>query len=207
LKLILGAGFVATIAAVASSLRILTFVPGAGPATTTTGALSWPRLRAVNAKSLEVLKPVRFNYPLDNTPNLLVKLGVKADNGVGPDGDIVAFSNICQHLGCFYGFQPPDTSPPCNASFKASAAAGYCCCHGSGYDLLHDAKVLFGPAPRGVPRVMLEYDEATADIYVVGMAPPNIYGHGPPGVTDPDQVLKYDLQGGQIVNQITLSSG
>ena len=54
---------------------------------------------------------------------------------------------------------------------------------------------------------MLEYDEATADIYVVGMAPPNIYGHGPPGVTDPDQVLKYDLQGGQIVNQITLSSG
>lgn len=119
LKFILGAGFVATIAAVASSLRILTFVPGTGPTGTTTGGLSWPRLKVVNAKSLELLKPLTFNYPLDNTPNILVKLGIKADNGVGPDDDIVSFSSICQHLGCFYAFDPPNSSPSCNASFKA----------------------------------------------------------------------------------------
>jgi len=207
LKFVLGAGFVATIAAVASSLRILTFVPGSGPTGTTTGGLSWPRLKAINAKSLEVLKPLTFNYPLDNTPNILVKLGVKADNGVGPDGDIVSFSNICQHLGCFYAFQPPNSSPACNASFKASEATGYCCCHGTVYDLVHNGNVVGGPAPRAVPRVMLEYDEATGDIYVVGMAPPNIYGHGPPGVTDPAQVLEYDLQGGQIVTEIALPMG
>jgi arsenite oxidase small subunit len=205
LKLMLGVGFLATMAAAVSSLRILTFVPGTGPTTTATGGLSWPRLKVTNVKSLENLKPVSFNYPLDNTPNLLVKLSAKAENGVGPDGDIVAFSDICQHLGCFYAFQPPGSSPPCDAAYTASSAVAYCCCHGSVYDFLHNANVLSGPAPRPVPRVMLEYDDASGDIYVVGMAPPNIYGHGPPGVTDPAQVLKYDLEGGQIVTEITLS--
>ena len=205
LKLILGAGFFATMAAAVSGLRILTFVPGTGAGTTTTGGLSWPRLKAVNAKSLQTLKPVTFNYPLDNTPNLLAKLGIKAENGVGPDSDIVAFSGICQHLGCFYAFQPPGSSPTCNAAYTASSPEAYCCCHGSAYDFLQGGKVISGPAPRGLPRVMLEYDDATQDIYVVGMAPPNIYGHGPPGVTDPAEVMKYDLEGGQVVTEITLS--
>jgi len=156
---------------------------------------------------LEVLKSFTFNYPLDNTPNILVKLGVKAENGIGPDGDIVAFSAICQHQGCTYAFQPPNSSPSCNSSVTVTAAAGYCCCHRSVYDFVHNASVIGGPAPRPVPRVMLEYDQATGDIYVTGLTAPNIYGHGPPGVTDPAQVLQYDFQGGQIVTQITLSSG
>jgi hypothetical protein len=52
---------------------------------------------------------------------------------------------------------------------------------------------------------MLEYDQATGDIYVVGMGPPTIFGHGQPGTSDPAEVLKNNLQGGQIVTQITLS--
>ena len=64
-----------------------------------------------------------------------------------------------------------------------------------------------GFSPRRVPRVILEIDQATGDIYVIGMAAPNIYGYGPPGVMDPDQVLQYDLQGGQVVTQIATSSG
>jgi hypothetical protein len=39
------------------------------------------------------------------------------------------------------------------------------------------------------------------------MEPPNIYGHGPAGVTDPAEVLKYDLEGGQLVTEIIVSSG
>jgi hypothetical protein len=54
--------------------------------------------------------------------------------------------------------------------------------------------------------VLLEYDQAIGDIYVVGMGPPNICGHGPGYQTDPAEVLKYDVEGGQIVSQITLSS-
>ena len=34
--------------------------------------------------------------------------------------------------------------------------------------------------------------------------PPTIFGHGPPGTTDPTQVMQYDLQGGDLVTQSTV---
>jgi arsenite oxidase small subunit len=204
-KSILVVGAAATFAGLASVLRVFFAVaqPGAG----NTPQLTWPRLKLLNVSSLQPLKPVRFNYPLVETPNLLIKLGVKAENGIGPDGDIVAFSAICQHLGCYYSFQPPGTSPACNTSYKTPVPEGYCCCHGSEYDFTQSAKVKGGPSPRPLPQVTLEYDNKTGDIYVVGMGPPNIYGHGPLGTSDPAQVLKYDLQGGTIVTEATLLQG
>jgi arsenite oxidase small subunit len=194
LKLAAAAGGAVTILALASSIKAFTFIP---VATTT---LAWPKITVTNIKSLELLTPVTFNYPLTNTPNILVKLGVKAKGGVGPDEDIVAFSDICQHLGCFYGFVPPDGSPPCNKSYKASLSEGYCCCHGSQYDFVDGAKVIGGPAPRPVPQVQLEYDPSTGNINALSMGPPTIFGHGPPGTTDPALVLQYDLQGGTVVS-------
>jgi arsenite oxidase small subunit len=193
-KLALTAGGVITVAALASSLKILSFVP------TSTASQSWPTLKVINVSQLSPLTPVIFNYPLTNTPNILVKLGVKADNGVGPDGDIVAFSGICQHLGCFPGFQAPESSPPCNPSYKAAIPMAYCCCHGSQYDFVHGAKVIGGPAPRPLPQVVLQYDSTTGDIYAVSMTPPNIFGHGPAGTTDPTLVMQYDLSGGTVVS-------
>jgi arsenite oxidase small subunit len=194
LKLVAAGGGAITLLALTSSLKAVTFIPAA------TTQLSWPKVTVTNIKSLKLLTPITFNYPLTNTSNLLVKLGVKAEGGVGPDKDIVAFSDICQHLGCFYGFVPPSDSPPCNKSYKASSSEGYCCCHGSQYDFAHGAKVIGGPAPRPVPQVQLEYDESTGNINALSMGPPTIYGHGPPGTTDPALVLKYDLQGGTVVS-------
>ncbi len=193
LKLAAAGGGAVAILALASSIKALTFVPATSTQT------SWPKIVVTNLKSMADLSPITFNYPLTNTPNLLIKLGVPADGGVGPDKDIVAFSGICQHLGCFWGFVPPDGSPPCNASYIAQAPMAYCCCHGSQYDLVHGAKVIGGPAPRPVPQVQLEYDASTGDISAVGMSSPTIYGHGPPGTADPALVLKYDLQGGEVV--------
>lgn len=201
----LAAGWVATLAAGLSIFRFLAYVPQPGAAGGIT-QLAWPRVKLIKAASLLPLKPVRFNYPLVNTPNFLVKLGISAENGVGPDTDIVAYSTICQHLGCYFGFQAPNTSPPCNSSIKTSMAEGYCCCHGGEYDFVHGAKVIGGPPPRPVPAVKLEYDTTTGDIYAVGMGPPVIFGHGPPGTTDPGQVLKNDLEGGQLVNENTVFS-
>jgi arsenite oxidase small subunit len=194
LKLVAAGGGAITILGLASAIKALTFIP---PVTT---QLTWPKIKVTNINSLKLLTPITFNYPLTNTPNLLVKLGVKAKGGIGPDQDIVAFSDICQHLGCFYGFVPPKDSPPCNTSYKASLSEGYCCCHGSQYDFVDGAKVIGGPAPRPVPQVQLELDASTGDINAVSMGPPTIYGHGPPGTTDPALVLKYDLQGGTVVS-------
>jgi len=204
LKLALTAGGIVTLSAVGSFLRFLAFIPAPTVGGKTVQASSWPRVKLLNAKSLELLKPVSFNYPLTNTPNILVKLSLKADNGVGPDGNIVAYSTVCQHLGCYFSFQSSGSSPPCDPSYKAPTTEGYCCCHGGEYDLVHSGQVIGGPPPRSVPMVLLDYDAATGDIYAVGMGPPTIFGHGPAGTTDPASVLQYDMQGGEVVTQDTV---
>ena len=160
-----------------------------------TAASPFPRVKVANASDLAGGQTVSFNYPLDNTPNLLAKLGEKADGGVGPDGDIVAFSQVCQHLGCIWGYVPTGSSPKCDSGFKATGPVGYCCCHGSVFDLSNGARVIDGPSPRPEPQVTLEYDNSNGDIYAIGMGPPTIFGHN----TGSNDVLD-DLQGGTVVS-------
>lgn len=155
---------------------------------------AFPRVKIASMNDLETNQPVVFNYPLDNEPNVLVKLGQRADGGVGPNGDIVAFSALCQHLGCLYAFQPTGTTPKCNSSFKADGPVGYCCCHGSVFDFLHGANVQSGPSPRPQPQVVLEVDES-GNIFATGMTPPAIFGHNT-GSND----VSSDLQGGNPVS-------
>lgn len=174
------------VAAIAKSL--------VNPALATQGSpTSFPKVKVAALSSLTVGTPVSFNYPLDDEPNILVKLGQKAEDGVGPDGDVVAYSAICQHLGCPYGFLSQGGSPTCNKSYKADRPVGYCCCHGSVYDLTADAAVIAGPSPRPLSRVILEVNSA-GDIFATGMTPPSVYGHST-GSGD----VTYDLQGGNLV--------
>jgi arsenite oxidase small subunit len=174
----------AGIASVAKSIII--------PAVPST-SLSFPRAKISNLAELTTSSVVIFYYPLDNEPNLLVKLGKKAVGGVGPDEDIVAFSQVCQHLGCIYGYVPAGASPPCSKSYVAETPVGYCCCHGSIYDFENGASVVAGPSPRPQPQVTLEVD-ASGDIFAVGMGPPSIFGHN----TGSNDVAN-DLQGGNLV--------
>ncbi len=175
------------IAAISKSITDQALASGTGAPT------SFPRFMITNISSLRVSVPVSFNYPLDNEPNYLVKLGQKAEGGIGPDQDIVAFSQVCQHLGCLYGFQETGSSPHCDSSYKAPGPLGYCCCHGSIYDFLNEGKVLGGPAPRPIPMVILEID-TSGNIYATGMTPPSIFAHDT-GSSDVTQ----DLQGGTLV--------
>jgi arsenite oxidase small subunit len=161
---------------------------------TPSGSAGFPALMVANISDL-AKGPVSFNYPLQETPNLLVKMGIKSEGGVGPDGDIVAFSQFCQHLGCVWGFVPPGTSPACDNTFKSSTPKGYCCCHGSVFDLANGGKVVDGPSPRPVPQVILSFDSATGDISAIGMGPPTIFGHST-GSTD----VSADLVGGALVS-------
>jgi arsenite oxidase small subunit len=206
LKIMLTLGGVATLGTFTSVLRLLEYVPAPGQGSNTTAPLAWPEIKLGNVSALDPSKPLRFNYPLVDTPCVLVKCGQPVDNGVGPDSDIVAFSGICQHLGCFYAVLPKGSSPPCDTSFKAATPQGYCCCHGGQYDFSLGGKVIGGPPPRAVPQVMLRFDASTGDIHAVGMGAPNIFGHGPPGTTDPSLVLKYDLIGGAVVTDATVFS-
>jgi len=191
LKWSLGAGLVLVVAGIAAVTKSL-WTPGAAGGSGTPG---FPRFKVSNVSSLQSGSPVVFNYPLEDQPNVLVKIGQKAVSGVGPDGDIVAFSIVCQHLGCVVGYQPRGASPTCNPSYTAPGPVGYCCCHGSTYDFANGAKVVGGPSPRPLPQVTLEVDESTGDIYAVGMGPPTIFGFET-GSTD----VTHDLQGGTPVS-------
>ena len=70
LKLAAAAGGAVTVAALLSTLKAGTFVPPP------TAATAWPIVTVANISSLTNLTPVVFYYPLTNTPNYLVKLGV-----------------------------------------------------------------------------------------------------------------------------------
>lgn len=193
LKAIVALGAVGTIVGIGGFLtEYLTFIPK--PA----GEVAWPTVKVANMKDLQNLKPINFNFPLTNEPNILVKLGVKAEKGIGPEEDIVAFSLICQHLGCIYAFHPEGDSPPCRPSYKMPVPGGYCCCHGSHYDFLKEGAVIGGPAPRPVPMVQLQLDQATGDIYAVSMGPPSVFGHNT-GAENPSAVLAADMTGGNEV--------
>lgn len=149
----------------------------------TSNSLTFPRIQVAD-KTLSVDQPVYFYYPLDNTPNFLVKLGQKATGGVGPDQDIVAFSQICQHLGCNVAYQPQGYQ---------GGPAGKCPCHGSVFNLLQSASVVGGPSPLPLPQVQLDVD-SSGNIFAKGMGPPTIFGHNT-GSND----VSGDLQGGNIV--------
>jgi arsenite oxidase small subunit len=154
----------------------------------------FPVILVANMNDLAVNKVLYFYYPLTDTPNMLVKLGTKATGGVGPDGDVVAFSQICQHLGCSLGYVGAGGSPACDSSYSASGPEAYCCCHGSSYDLANGAKVLGGPAPRPVPQVILKVD-SSGNIYATGMTTPTIFGYD----TGSSNVSA-DLTGGTVVS-------
>lgn len=177
------------IAGIASVVKPVIF-----PSIRSTGTTGFPRVKVSTLGELATGTSILFNYPLDNEPNLLIKTGTKSERGVGPDGDIVAFSQVCQHLGCeSIQYVESGRSPTCKSSFAAPGPVGYCCCHGSVYDFVNGGKVIAGPAPLPQPQVTLEVD-SSGDIYATGMGPPSIFGHntGSSDVTD-------DLSGGNLV--------
>ncbi len=169
----------------------------------------------IQASNIPVNDPeiLLFQYPMLGDITFLINMGDENNNpvtippvtvtipetgktytfpgGVGPNKSIVAYSAICQHLGCvppeihFYppkyfapGGTPPSYLPP--DAYNAAVSAGaksviHCDCHGSTYDPWHGAAVLTGPTVRPLPYVQLYWDSATDYLYAVGMntnAPP-----------------------------------
>ncbi|MCI4349654.1 MAG: Rieske 2Fe-2S domain-containing protein [Thermoplasmata archaeon] len=126
-----------------------------------------------------------FAYPLRNEPNFLINLapstpggigGTNAKNGIGTRKSIVAFSAICQHLGCpapNLAFYPPGTCPqtPGGRPFYL-----HCSCHGSTYDAADGASNLTGPAILPLPQVMLEWQTSDDTIWAVDEVGPPVNG-------------------------------
>jgi arsenite oxidase small subunit len=103
----------------------------------------YPRLRVIELSELRVNRPVKFDYPLEGQPNVLLDMGGFVPHGVGPKKSIVAYSVLCQHMGCPVEYRP-------------NAREFYCPCHQSRYDPERLGSIIQGIAPRPLPRVLLD---------------------------------------------------
>jgi Rieske Fe-S protein len=170
--------------------------------------------------SQSTLELLLFAYPLRNEPNFLLNLappdgsspptvknplqkyadesnpnpGNTVDYTVQQTGQkvpLVAFSAICQHLGCpapAIAYYPPGTCPQ---KFGSLDFYIHCSCHGSTYDVTNAANNLTGPAVYPLPQVKLVAvsgnpksspagtDPAQDAIYAVDMypSPQPVNGH------------------------------
>jgi arsenite oxidase small subunit len=119
----------------------------------------YPRKKVGKLSALKQDEPVKISYPGEhqNHKALLIKLGVPALGGVGPQKDVVAFSALCVHQG-----------GPLEDRYNAKEKVmGPCEFHLSMYDLTKHGMITSASATQNLPQVMLEVDGD--DIYAVGM--------------------------------------
>jgi len=119
---------------------------------------SYPKTRIAHLNDVHAGKPIAFDYPLASQPNYLLKLGALALDGIGPDGDIVAFSTTCVHMGC----------PLAKRYNDAQKVLGPCPCHLSTFDLALGGMPVIGAATENLPQVELTVD-AKGDVYAEGV--------------------------------------
>jgi arsenite oxidase small subunit len=109
---------------------------------------TYPRRKIGRVSQLKVDQPVTFQYPWKdfNSTNMLVKLGVPAGGGVGPDQDIVAFSTLCTHMG-----------GPLAGQYRGQyKVLGPCPFHLTTFDLTKHGMVVAGQATESLPQIVLE---------------------------------------------------
>jgi arsenite oxidase small subunit len=109
---------------------------------------SYPRRRIGRLSQLTADQPVTFTYPWNdfNSTNILVKLGVPAGGGVGPDHDTVAFSTLCTHMG-----------GPLGGQYRGQwKILGPCPLHLTTFDLTKHGMVAAGQATESLPQIVLE---------------------------------------------------
>ena len=90
--------------------------------------------------------------------NMLVKIDRLAEEGLGPDLDVVAFSTACAHMG----------APLDNVYNHDYGMLGPCPLHFSTFDLAKSGMNVMGKASDHLPQVALTLDD-NGDIRATGM--------------------------------------
>lgn len=114
----------------------------------------YPRLAVAKVGDLRPNKPVDFEYPLKGQRSVLVDLDEEVPGGVGDKNSIVAYSALCQHMGC-------------PVPYDADEHHFHCPCHQTMYDPAREGYVIQGVAQSPLPRVELEVDGD--DVIAVGV--------------------------------------
>jgi arsenite oxidase small subunit len=115
---------------------------------------AYPKLTITTLSKLRPNTPISFSYPLQGQASVLVDVGQQVPAGVGPKKSIVAYSTLCQHMGCPVVYQP-------------ALREFVCPCHQSRYDPERLGSIVQGVAMLPLPRVLLEVNGDSVD--AVGM--------------------------------------
>ncbi|MFD0981217.1 arsenate reductase (azurin) small subunit [Tropicimonas aquimaris] len=117
--------------------------------------VEYPADRLANVADLVVNEPMDITYPDEDSPGVLLKLGTAVQGGVGPDGDIVAYSVLCPHKGWLLTYNPGDMTLNCPGHF-------------SRFDCEAGGQQTWGHATQNLPQFELRVDDG-GDIYAEGV--------------------------------------
>jgi len=124
-------------------------------AATPLARVSFPESRLANLADLAVNEPMDIAYPDADSPGVLLKLGQPAPGGVGPDGDVVAFSVLCPHKGWMLSYSAGDKTLNCPG-------------HHSRFDCEAGGQQVWGHATQNLPQFLLRVDDK-GDIHANGV--------------------------------------
>lgn len=116
--------------------------------------VEYPANRLANVSDLKVNEPMDIEYPDADSPGVLLKLGTAVEDGVGPDGDIVAYSVLCPHKGYPLSYNSEDRTMNCPGHF-------------SRFDVEAGGQQVWGHATQNMPQFTLMVDDK-GDIYATG---------------------------------------
>jgi arsenite oxidase small subunit len=137
--------------AAAATVAAGALTAGRADATPALARVNYPSQRLANVKDLKVDQPIEISYPDKASPGVLIKLGLRVEGGVGPEGDIVAFSTLCPHKGFPLNYVAADKTLNCPG-------------HYSRFDCEKGGQEIFGHATQNLAQFRLRIDNK-GDIY------------------------------------------
>jgi arsenite oxidase small subunit len=118
----------------------------------------YPDVVIANIADVKSGEPIFFEYPQPGQRNMLIKIDRAAEEGIGPESDVVAFSAACAHMG----------APLDNVYNHEYGMLGPCPLHFSTFDLAKSGMNVMGKAAEPLPQVALTLDD-NGDIRATGM--------------------------------------
>jgi arsenite oxidase small subunit len=132
-----------------------TVLPATASAKPPPARVEYPSNRLANVSQLKPNAPLDISYPDRDSPGVLIKLGTRVPGGVGPDGDIVAFSTLCPHKGFPLNYQAADKTLNCPG-------------HYSRFDCEKAGLQIMGQATQNLPQFTLRV-ATNGDIFAEGV--------------------------------------
>ena len=117
--------------------------------------VNYPSNRLANVNDLKLNEPLNVSYPDNDAPGVLLKLGKRVAEGIGPDGDIVGFTTTCPHKGFPLSYNNSDHTLNCPG-------------HYSRFDCEVGGQQIWGQATQNLPQYVLRVDDK-GDIYAEGV--------------------------------------